>query len=364
MSMMDVHYPWVAFSDGTDSEDFVDIQTCHGKSNLAKMRLARALAKYLSQNGFESLESIYDFASTALSNSKTGCVVCGVPSTTRRIRPTTCQSALCTNTFSKADIEIRLVDIRQDPAVVDLLLTALHGVSSSNQLHLLLPGCPISTAAEITQIIDSLPAISQLQTAGDLRTVLRGCHASAETLLSWVCCSYRGFLVSATSQLRIPSMPNVHQFVMANAAPELEAAFAAKVGGQTTRVLFHGTQIGRLHPILGQGLKNCSGTALMAHGASSGNGIYMAEEPGTSWGYAATSVSVGWRNSQLRGTGAVFGCEVLAGGGNRGVHVIPDASTVMIRYIFMVAASAAAPAAAHVVPAMQSVFASIRTGAI
>ncbi|KAF2647450.1 hypothetical protein K491DRAFT_569114, partial [Lophiostoma macrostomum CBS 122681] len=48
-----------------------------------------------------------------------------------------------------------------------------------------------------------------------------------------------------------------HQFVLANAAPELEHAFAKQLPryNPTTRVLFHGTSLDRLPSILAQGLK-------------------------------------------------------------------------------------------------------------
>jgi hypothetical protein len=269
---------------------------------------------------------------------------------------------VCSEILTRASLDVLLADIRQDPAVVDLLLTMLHAVATSNKFEFL-PGCPISNATDMLQLLNEIPPIAQLQDAEDLPTTVRCLGAPVEALLTWVCTSYRGFLASASGQLRIPSMPGVHQFVLANAAPTLECAFAARIGQQPTRVLFHGTSFDRLYAIMYQGLLVCSGSPLQAHGASFGRGIYMGEEPATALGYS--TATTGWRSSAFRNVRVLLGCE-LAGSSNtptNGMHVVPDASLVMVRYVFLLPPTSAAPLAAHVAPAMLSAFASLRSGA-
>lgn len=109
--------------------------------------------------------------------------------------------------------------------------------------------------------------------------------------LIWACTSYRGFLTTAVDNLRIPSFGQ-HQFFLANAAPELEIAFAAhiKASQSVSRILFHGTSFDPLHAILCQGSRICSGTGLQSHGAARSNGVYLADEPKTAWGYGTSSV--------------------------------------------------------------------------
>ena len=105
-----------------------------------------------------------------------------------------------------------------------------------------------------------------------------------------------------------------------------------------------------------------SNTPLMAHAAASGKGIYLADEPSTSWSYTSSS-GAGWAASAFRNCRVLLGCE-LAGGGtsSNGIHVIADASRIMVRYIFLCPANFKPPEARHVVPAMQTTFASLRSG--
>ena len=50
--------------------------------------------------------------------------------------------------------------------------------------------------------------------------------------------------------------------------------------------LFHGSAAQNWHSILRNGLKNASGTEMMAHGSAYGSGIYFAHESSVSQGYA------------------------------------------------------------------------------
>lgn len=61
----------------------------------------------------------------------------------------------------------------------------------------------------------------------------------------------------------------------------------------------------------------------------------------------------------------LLGCE-LAGEkpGKDGIHVITDPTRLMVRYVFLLEPKASMPRAKDVRPAMQSVFASLRSGAV
>jgi hypothetical protein len=135
-------------------------------------------------------------------------------------------------------------------------------------------------------------------------------------------------------------------------------------GSKKTIVLFHGTTLDRLPAILAQGLRVCSGTHLQRTGAAHGKGIYLAEEPATSFTYSPAIVS--WRNSGLSNTRLLLGCEVLGTGRSvtKGIHLMTDEKAVMVRYIFFLPGNVSVPIANHVVPAMASGMSALRTGAV
>ena len=145
-------------------------------------------------------------------------------------------------------------------------------------------------------------------------------------------------------------------------------------------VLFHGTSLDRLHAILCQGLRVLSNTSLGLNGATQGSGVYTADEPTTSLGYARSgtnrwglagsklrgSAGSGWNHSSFSNHRVMLGCE-FAGQkpGTNGIHVITDPTRLMVRYVFMLDRNTTiVPQAKDVTPAMQSVFASLRSGAV
>lgn len=294
-------------------------------------------------------------------------------------RSTICTAATCREVFSRAHIRIQLADIWHDPPVVDLLLTAIHAVASSGKLDLLVD-CPVKDAPTVLETLDRLPKVVALK---EHLTSCLNIHGKSFCLsnslagffngpflaegLIWACNSYRGFLVSASGQLKIPSFGN-NQFLLANAAPNLETAFARHMPTtqETSQILFHGTSLDRLHAILCQGLQVQSGTSLQIHGAAYGHGIYMADEPSTAWGYTTNTVG-GWNGSAFQNLRVLLGCELAGAKPNSaygGIYVITDATRLMVRYIFLLGSSAVMPQARHVRPPMQSVFANLRSGAI
>jgi hypothetical protein len=337
-----------------------DASFCHGRLRRATYQLSRVLWRHL-KTGFVSLDATYRLMAAAIENLANCCIVCGNSLGARMWRSTTCQRA-CSFALRKSSLEVRLADYSLDPTVVDLLLNIAHCAADSRDLDLL-PGCPLN-AASLPQTLQSLPRVSDLQQSGDITASIRLLGRQAESLLSWLCTSYRGFLASATGGLKVPGMAHVHQFVLANATPEIERAFAVHVtrANPTTRVVFHGTSVERLYLILRNGLQPGVGR-WQRHGAAHGPGIYLADEPATALSFARASRST-WTSSGLDTCKIVLGVE-LAGSKppvTPGIHVATDPSTVMVRYVFMFTRNAVAPIARHVAPAMQSAFASLRSG--
>lgn len=60
-----------------------------------------------------------------------------------------------------------------------------------------------------------------------------------------------------------------------------------KAYGKNPSFLFHGSSLSNWHSIFRSGLKNMSGTKLMAHGALCGSGIYLSDDANISFAYGA-----------------------------------------------------------------------------
>jgi hypothetical protein len=356
------HDPWRVIPGG----EHPDLPICQGQTSPAKYHIARAISRHLIE-GFKSLEAIHVLVTGVLKELGKSCITCGKDHGVRLRCPTTCSSQGCRSTFLQASLEVRLCQIRQDPAAIDCLLSMVYSAASTGKLELL-PHCPFNSTATVLQVLKLVPAMSYLQTCDGLAETIRSYSPKVEQLLVWVCTAYRGFLASAQGPVRIPSLPaGTHQFLLANHSPEHEAAFSRHITRNArTRVLFHGTSLERLFAIACQGLRVLSNTPLQAHGRASGAGVYCAEEPSTSWAYCAGQGQGNWANSQFNNVRALLGLEIVGPSvGASGVHVVQDASTLCVRYMFLIpAGNASVPIAAHITPAMTSVYASLRSGAL
>ena len=401
------HTPWVVGDFSTEpSEPY-----CRGLTNRGEFQLSRILYRNL-RKGFTSVAETYTELASEIDHLMDHCVVCGLDHGVPILRSSICESPNCAEIYLRASYRILLADVWHDAPVMNLLLTAVYASASASDADLL-NNLPTSDRASALQMLSDLPGVSSIQKS--LETFLGGTPAESVSeentqsppapppslisgflalaseyiasgtgktslidasspyflstvlpTLAWACTNYGGYLATASGQLRVPMFPEDHQFLVANSSPALEKAFSVqfKTAQSTSSVLFHGTSLDRLYPILSQGLRVCSGTSLQRHGAAHGSGIYMAEEPSTSWGYARNAPSVSalkW--SSIKDMHVLLGCE-LAGAstaGYPGIHVISDASRLIVRYVFLMPPSAQMPLARHVVPAMQSVFASLRS---
>ncbi|KAJ4188738.1 hypothetical protein NW755_006227 [Fusarium falciforme] len=161
-------------------------------------------------------------------------------------------------------------------------------------------------------------------------------------------------------------MPQTQQFLLMNSHHEREKAFETHLGATASAgsgPVFHGTSISRLYLILSAGLKNVSNTPLMRHGAASGPGIYCGDEQATSLGYSQ-AIGNSWSNSaidqQMR---VMLGCELAKyPTANTPTHVVQDETRVLVRYVFLLPANYHTPPRRHVVPAMSTAFAMLRSG--
>lgn len=360
-------------------------QYCHGRPNRGVYQLSRILWGHLRQD-FKSLEQTHAHITSKLSRFGQGCVVCGAGQLRLR-RATACSLPTCQNIFSKAHVKVALPELWQDVPVMDLLLNTIAAASLTGNTNLL--AYWPDTIAPAVHMLNQLPALPALSKHLDsclnvyekdfhFPSALKGLLGSPSCLTSdpnplaellrWASTSHRGFLVSATGGQRIPSFGD-NQFLLANMAPDLEAAFAQHMPtpSSPSQILFHGTSLDRLHAILCQGLRVQSGGPLQRHGAAFGAGIYMADEPSVAWSYrTAPTRDSGWKNSNLKNLSVLLGCE-LAGQepqSSYGIYVITDPTRLAVRYIFLLTSNTTMPAAKDVRLPMGSVFQSMRNGTL
>ena len=356
------HSPWLAIVDSSDG----GTSSCYGNVNRATFQLGFILARHL-LSGPKPLEETYKFLKLRIDNMSQYCVVCGTSFGMRLRRSAICRNHNCSSTFLvQAHLNIQLHDLRADIQVADLLLTATQAAATTGNMTLL-PECPVRDAVTVTEQLNSIAK----QAGSSLNKVWR-LNKGYVGLLKWIFGRYGGFIVSASGTMRVPSMPGVHQFLVANAAPGLEKAFAAQMGSLPTRVVFHGTSLDRLYSILCHGLQIYSGnSSLQRHGASYGRGIYVADEPVTAMGYAHPYISRGtgngWNSNTFNNVSVLLACEALGNistGVSSGIHVIPNPNLLILRYIFLMPPGFNGPPASHIVTAMTSVFSSLRSGSL
>jgi hypothetical protein len=335
---------------------------CNTKPNLFTYVLGRNVHGVLAR-GDPSVQAVYDSIANLIKQPPTTCFVCFSSLGVKLWKPATC-SPQCSIRLRQAPLEVRLHGLLVDPLTIDLLLTCLYAAAADPLPTFdLLSGCPVQKHMA-AQVIDSFPPLAQLSSASDLASAIRGSDGLAknrEDLLSWLCLSFRGFMISAPTNHKIPSMPNTIQFLMPNSSHDREKAYAAHSGGVVGQVVFHGTQASRLLPILSDGLKVMSGTTFQLNGAASGVGVYCGDDPATSLGYAG-STGQSWRNSMLRNMRVMLGCEMAGYGTFRGYHVVNPDDRLIVRYVFLLPTAFQAPPRRHVDQAFSTAFAGLRSG--
>ncbi|KAE8441271.1 hypothetical protein EG329_005572 [Mollisiaceae sp. DMI_Dod_QoI] len=294
---------------------------------------------------FTTLSEVYSHISSCLKDIGKSCSNCGTVYPVNLRRPMPCTSEVCSGVLQSTDVRVRFSDLIQDPVATDFLISTVYAAASTGNLALL-PNTPINETTTIISLLDRLPSITSLaQDPDKLGQKLTSVGQPTLTLLTYLLTSHRSFLVSVSGHdaLRVPSMPpGTLQFVLANTSPEQETTFAAALTSPSeTRILFHGTSPDRLFAILNQGLKVLSDTPLQAHGAVSGQGIYMADEPSTAYTYCSSTLDKTWKNSSLaeemkkvNGYKVMLGCEQavtsLADGNGR-IHVVREERMLVVR---------------------------------
>ncbi|OAA57497.1 Poly(ADP-ribose) polymerase, catalytic domain protein [Niveomyces insectorum RCEF 264] len=359
---------------------------CSSSFNLFTHALAQRLHRhYLLPD--VSLQSVYDVVSDTIKSPASECTACGDP-LTGLWKPTICTKSMCATEMSRSSLLVRAYGLLIDPPVLDFLLGCVcAAVSDSSGLQLVSSDSPFEKH-RMLQILHSFPALPRDETATPFDTLAK-IRANAylanerEQVLAWMSKWFRGCMLSAPPGKRLPIMSEVEQFLLYNSTPECEKAFrdcvqatgssgSTRSAVRTGDVVFHGSQTARMWKVLTEGLRNMSNTRYMAHGAVNGPGIYLADEPATSFSYSGL-FNVTWNKSAFRNKKVLLGCELLEPNPNAplpagakrppaGTHIVTDESRVLVRYVFICPQSYTMPPARHIEQAMKSTFLNLQHG--
>lgn len=361
---------------------------CTSSFNLFTHALAQRLHRHFLA-GNVTLKTIYDITNDTIKRPGSQCTACG-DELTGLWKPTICTKDGCIKEMSQSGLLVRAYGLLIDAPVLDFLLCCLYGAAKDGSgLQLLSSDCPYDKNRLVT-ILDSFPALpaDETKTPFDLLNKIRSSpylSHEREQVLAWMSKWFRGCMLSAPQGKRLSIMSDVEQFLLFNSTPECEKAFEDCVNtrgasssahlapARTGDVVFHGSQTSRMWKVLTEGLRNMSNTRYMAHGAVNGPGIYLADEPSTSFGYSG-ALNNTWSKSAFRNKKVLLGCELIKNDpfaplppGTKkppsGTHIVTDESRVLVRYVFICPNGYSLPPARHIETGMRSTFASLRSGA-
>ncbi|EPE07986.1 uba ts-n domain containing protein [Ophiostoma piceae UAMH 11346] len=331
-----------------------------------------------------TLKSIHDIVSDTIGRPGSECTSCG-DSLTGLWKPTVCSKPSCSIELSESSLLVQAYGLLVDGPVLDFLLGCVYSAArDSSGLQLLGSDCPYDKAKMCT-VLDTFPALpaDDNTTPFDLLNKIRTASSilvrEREQVLAWMSKWFRGCMLSAPPGKRLSIMSDVEQFLLYNSTPECEKAFydtvqasGSRSVAKTGNVVFHGSPPARMWKVLTEGLRNMSNTRYMAHGAVNGPGIYLADEPVTSFNYSGQFNNT-WSKSAYRGKKVLMGCELLEQNPNAplpagakkppaGTHIVTDESRVLVRYVFICPSTYAMPVARNIDMAMRSTFGSLRAG--
>ena len=248
----------------------------------------------------------------------------------------------------RSKLEVRLLDIRQDPDVVEFVLTAIYTAAQALNPDLVPTDCPVTVPYALIAAIGNIPRIRTLIQSGSLYRNIQALGPKSERLLCWASAQYRGFLFSVPSgPHHIPGLPiGTKQFTLADAGHVLERKFKAEEAQNHKKVYFHGTSFDRFYAILTNGLRVLSHDQwLQRHGAIHGSGIYLTNSPSEALNYAQKprikvperSRDMLWYNHRilLCLESATTFKSVASPRNGVNYFVTTDESSVILRYIFL-----------------------------
>ncbi len=299
------------------------------------------------------------------------CVVCDAPQSTPGIKPVPCADPVCTFAYDNLGYGSCLDMLERQPDLADFLIAASAAASQmpSARRDLVFDDVPATFRTGqaqhgkvgpvdwnlLSRAFAALPSVGTMAAAENLRDVLPAACVIEGTrvplpaieLLRWVFQSVRAHIMPLAPAERFAAMATQQQFLLCASHPKHEATFAEAKAKHGSYFAFHGSGFFNWHGILRQSLKNASGTALQSSGAACGSGIYMALDSGVSAGYSGSNGRhSSWSHSALGEHPKCLAlCEVIKGAerSRHGYRVVPDATQVVTRYLFVYPSEHAIP---------------------
>jgi hypothetical protein len=221
------------------------------------------------------------------------------------LKPAVCARDLCAFQFQELNLGTDAAeDIAADAGVVDMLVCFAQAASKSHRAtdvfspfpQVVDPENPKKLAFspanpdydKLKLVLSQFPSVQYLSQAKDhkdLQHRVSRAHRLASPLLQWIIHSNRSHILKIPDSKQVSKMATPHQYLLVTAPPKQQQRFRELKAQYGSKFAFHGSPIENWHCILREGLKSASGTKLQLHGAALGNGVYLAPEAGTSFGY-------------------------------------------------------------------------------
>eukprot|EP01126_Amoeba_proteus_P050158 TRINITY_DN5905_c0_g1_i2.p1 TRINITY_DN5905_c0_g1~~TRINITY_DN5905_c0_g1_i2.p1 ORF type:complete len:489 (-),score=96.86 TRINITY_DN5905_c0_g1_i2:167-1447(-) len=335
-----------------------------------KWYLEKRVEEFLRKNWPPASEklflNIFDFIGHRINNCTAHCVLCDAKLEFAMLKPSICDKQLCAFGYDQLGIGIDISsELHVNPQVMDLLISFTYAACQGHDVARFTPfpkhvevtwkkdqvpqtdkfvanpsAEPTTTdMKKVADVLRMLPSVAKMSTYENdflLKEGLDQINRLLYPLLRWILTSNRAHIAKLLPEEQIPQTGTNLQFVLLSTPPKKEKLFQATKKARSSFYTFHGSGFHNWHSILRNGLRNLSGTSLMSTGAAYGNGIYMAQDSGTSLGYAAAAN--GWPNSMFgeHGLQCVAICEVInAGYKANPYYVVPDENHVVTRYLLL-----------------------------
>lgn len=316
------------------------------------------------RTGKNYMIAVMEKAIEAIKSSPQLCMICGQQLPYAGLKPTVCDSPLCVFSHEEYGLGVDLESvIKESPEVVDLAITMTYAAAKANKTRYD-PFEPFPMGLQATlkdgskatfltpdnkrnhekvrEVLEKIPSLTILTSWIDKGILKDSCDELDPLLyplLRWILASNRSHLKKLDPEEQITGMQTNHQYVMLSSPPAREKQFQELKSLYGSVYAFHGSALGNWHSIMRQGLKNMSGTPAMVNGAAYGNGVYLAPDSGTSFGYMR--YESGWKNSMFKSSdlGCMAICEIIKhpclSGQPKPYYVVANESLLATRYFML-----------------------------
>jgi len=232
------------------------------------------------------MEAILSLTENVIKNSPSYCIICGDKMSIVGLKPNVCEKQICIFSHEQYGLGIDIESaIKQDPELVDLMLTLCYAASESGNSGFN-PFNPFPMGTEIKirnqesneietynfvnqkgerdnykvkQVLEKVPSLTVLTNwvnEGKLKEKCDKAHPLMYSLLRWVMASNRSHLKKLKEGENVKQMNTPYQYLLLSSTPEKEKKFQELKKKHGSIYAFHGSALANWHSILRLGLKN------------------------------------------------------------------------------------------------------------